>query len=190
MKKIFVFILSLCAYIGMQAQPIGASHYDVLERYPRSAVYFELMGNSPTYSFNYDCRFSVKKSDGWGARVGVGVYSSGSDTFTGHVTCLNVPLGLNYLVGRDGKYLELGAGFTYLYRTKYQEEVSEVAFRNIDKSLWIGTLIIAYRYQPVGGGVFFRVGITPILNFKKDEYSMFNTLIMPLWAGIAVGFTF
>ncbi|MDR3235114.1 MAG: hypothetical protein LBT48_00090 [Prevotellaceae bacterium] len=177
MRRIIFVSLLLAACGNIQAQQVRT--YYVQERYPRSAVYMEILGNSPIYSFNYDFRFSTEKGSGWGAHIGAGLLLLTEDD----VSLMNFPFGLNYLAGRNGKYLELGVGLTFLSSSDFFDD-DDVHHNPL------GTLIIAYRYQPVGGGVFFRIGITPLVDLSADRDMFFGFLVWPFWAGLSIGYAF
>ncbi len=134
------------------------------------SAYVELLGPGIA-SVNYDTRFS-KTEDGLGGRIGIGGYSSdGFGIFT-------LPVGLNYLIGKDKKnYFELGAGLTYV-RTK-----GDFLWGNSDeeKNSTFGHLSFGYRLQPANGGFLFRAAIVPI--FGKGYF-------VPYYAGIAFGYKF
>ena len=128
-------------------------------------VYVELLGNGIIFSANYDTRFT-NTPDGWGGKIGLGyVGSDGSSALT-------IPLQVNHLLGKDGKYFEIGLGATYVGGTTDN-------FDDFEDDL-IGTMTFAYRRQPVDGGFNFRVGVTPLF----DE----NTF-WPFWFGLSLGYT-
>src|SRR5258705_10021122 len=69
-------------------------------------IYFELGGAAVIYSFNIDSRFGPYEN-GLGFRLGVGGASWDGEGYVAF------PIQLNYLAGTKGKYLEIGAGYTY-----------------------------------------------------------------------------
>ncbi|TWR27453.1 hypothetical protein FPZ43_13320 [Mucilaginibacter pallidiroseus] len=147
--------------------------------------YFELLGPGAVYSVNYDWRFA-KKQSGWGARAGISYYHSGSEKI------FTVPLVLNYLAGKRGKYFEVGGGLTF-----YNANTNDVFFEqdydvvNIygnfyytnprSKTGIYGTLNFGYRYQPADGGFNFRAGNSPIITGHE---------FYPFWPYISFGYTF
>ena len=137
------------------------------------AVYAQI-GGPGIMSANYDMRFTHNE-DGIGGRIGIGGFSiSGSED--GRVSLLTVPVGLNYLLGKDGKnYFEVGVGFTYInIGEKSQTETStlETSF---------GNLTLGYRLAPARGGFMFKAEITPI--FNKNGF-------IPYYGGIGFGYKF
>ena len=107
--------------IHLRKQPI--SDRLVTDRAPQ-ALYMELGGTGLVFSANYDTRFS-KRVDGLGIRMGLG-YS-----FTPHPSFITVPIALNYLLGRNGNYFEVGAGVTYL-KVPNTKEINSVSIGNDD----------------------------------------------------------
>ncbi len=137
------------------------------------AAYAEI-GGPGIASANFDMRFK-KQEDGLGFRVGVGGFSIG-DGAGGHAGILTIPVGLNYLLGKDGKnYFEVGAGFTYIHASSNNDFGSE----NFNSSF--GNLTLGYRLAPENGGFFFKAEITPV--FGKGFF-------IPYFAGIGFGYKF
>lgn len=129
------------------------------------SVFFEL-GGPGLASFNYDMRFQHKE-DGLGFRVGFGGFSVENSSL------LFVPVGVNYLLGKDGRnYFEVGGGITAVSAKNNSDETFGTTF---------GHLNFGYRLQPSNGGFLFRAGIVPI--FNKDGF-------IPYYAGISFGYKF
>ncbi|HWI94149.1 MAG TPA: hypothetical protein VNT20_22905 [Flavisolibacter sp.] len=154
MKRILFFVLLV---LGMKTTFSQSA----------KAAYFEL-GGPGLASFNYDTRFS-KKEDGIGGRIGFGGFSIGG------AGAVFIPIGLNYLIGKDGRnYFEVGGGVTPVF-----------AFDNYDNgdafSTTFGHLNFGYRLQPKTGGFFFRAAINPV--FGKDFF-------FPYYGGVAFGYKF
>lgn len=136
-------------------------------------IYAEL-GGPGVASLNFDSRFSNKES-GIGGRAGFGGFA-----FEG-ASILFVPLGINYLIGKDGtkNFFELGAGATIVSASDNTGTTnSENRFNNT-----FGHLTLGYRYQPVGNGVTFRVAINPLIGFESGTF-------WPLYGGVSVGYKF
>jgi hypothetical protein len=160
MKKTFLSITVCFAFaIAARAQS------------PAKAIYFEL-GGPGIASFNYDMRFT-KSESGIGGRVGFGGFSIG--TASERTTAIFVPLGLNYLLGKDGRnYFELGAGVTIVNAT--DKSSSDANFGTT-----FGHINFGYRLQPKDGGFFFRAAINPV--FGKGFF-------IPYYGGVAFGYKF
>lgn len=137
------------------------------------SFFFEL-GGPGLASINYDMRFN-KTEDGLGFRAGFGGFSI-SDNYNDKVSTLFVPVGLNYLLGKDGKnYFEIGGGVTFVSVTNTFESSSETFSSNF------GHLNFGYRLQPKNGGFLFRAAIVPIFN----KYGF-----IPYYAGVSFGYKF
>jgi hypothetical protein len=115
-----------------------------------SQLYFEVGGSAVIYSLNFDSRFG-RKENGLGFRIGAGgAGSDGSGYFA-------IPAQLNYLLGENGKYLELGAGGTYV-------NVSGDDFLFDNESTVVGNLVVGFRSQPFGRkGLTWRIAFTPFI---------------------------
>ena len=137
------------------------------------SVYFELLGPAATYSFNYDTRFQ-NTLNGLGGRIGLGYIAiDGNSVFS-------VPLMANYLLGKGGKYFEMGLGATYIgFNSSESAAENEVLF--INESQVFGTMVFGYRRQPVDGGFLFRAGLSPI--FGKGNF-------IPYYGYIGLGYSF
>lgn len=168
MKKINCLLFFALMFMGsVKAQEAAKS------------VFFEL-GGPGLASVNYDMRFN-KTQDGLGFRVGVGGFSVRSDFSDGsrdRTSLITVPVGINYLIGKDTKhYFEVGAGATYI-NAKYTSDFEDDndAFRES-----FGHLTFGYRLQPQTKGFTFRAAITPV--FGKGFF-------IPYYAGISFGYKF
>lgn len=133
-------------------------------------IFVEIGGQGLLFTANYDTRFS-NKSNGLGARVGIGYLAVSGN----HAT--TVPISLNYLLGKGKNFFEMGLGTTLL-AVKGNEDTFSF---NESKSNFVGSMSFAYRLQPSDGGFSFRAGLSPI--FNKDFF-------MPYYAGLSLGYTF
>lgn len=156
MKKILALLVITSTFVNVMYGQKAAK-----------AAYAEI-GGPGLASINFDSRFA-KKEDGFGGRVGIGGFSvEGTSVVT-------VPIGLNYIVGKDGKnYFEFGAGFTYL-------SAKNRDFSSDNFSSSFGNLTLGYRMAPENGGFFFKAEITPVFG---------NGFFVPYWAGIGFGYKF
>lgn len=139
-------------------------------------IFIELGGQGLALTANYDSRFTNKR-DGLGGRVGIGYIASDGSSLT------TVPVSLNYLLGKDRRYFEIGLGATFVSST-----LDGGSFFNFDNdeadatgSELIGTMSFAYRLQPVDSGFAFRAGITPIFG---------RGFFIPYYGGLSLGYTF
>ena len=132
-------------------------------------VFVELAGQGLTVSANYDSRFGNRR-DGLGGRIGIGYISAEKSSLT------TIPIGLNYLLGKDKNFFEIGLGATYL-----GIKGTDSFFDNSNGHTFIGTMSFSYRLQPVNSGFALRAGITPIFN---------SNVFLPYYAGVSLGYTF
>jgi hypothetical protein len=173
MKKIFFFVIiftfqKLIAQDTVYLKHSSSGKITVTDR-PPQAVFAELYGRAGIFSVNYDRRF-FKRLDGLGFTLGGG-YIKIDD-----LSLVSIPITINYLIGKKGKYLELGAGATY-----FNAEIDDIDNATNSGHSIIGTLTIGYRSQPVNGGLIFRVGINPF--FFRDTF-------IPYWPYLSLGINF
>src|SRR5437016_1979322 len=125
MKKIFIlFCVAFCLSKNSAAQA--------------KSVYFEL-GGPGLASVNFDTPFS-KGEAGIGGRIGIGGFSVDGETV------VFVPIGLNYILGKDNKnYFEIGGGVTPV--------LTNIKNDNGDNfTSTFGHILFGYRMQPANGG--------------------------------------
>ncbi len=155
--------LLVCSIVSFSAS--GQSRQSYQEKSAKT-IYGEL-GGPGIFSVNYDQRFKGQK--GLGFKVGMG----GFGTFD--LGVVTVPVGLNYLTGSGGNYLELGAGLSVI---SFSDGGS---FFEQDKSTVFGYLNFGYRYQPEKNGFTGRVFISPLIT---------SVGIFPFYGGVSAGFRF
>ena len=146
------------------------SCFSAMSQAPAMSVYAEL-GGPGIASLNFDSRFSAKE-DGLGGRLGIGYFKVDQSSV------LFVPVGVNYLLGKDQKnYLEVGGGITFVSeKDNGYSSVSTGAFSTTFGHLWFG-----YRLQPKNDGITFRAGLNPVFG---------NGFFIPYYFGISVGYKF
>ncbi len=159
MNRLFI-AAGMIIYGLMNPQPILAQEKES-NREPSdnaSQVYIELGGPGFIYSVNYDGRLSFNE-DGIGFRLGIGgAYWKGS----GHI---DIPIQVNYLIGSDGKYLELGGGITYAPGLYLFGKAQNLAYP--EDNDFFGTFTLGFRAQPDRRqGLTFRVAFTPIFSIS------------------------
>jgi hypothetical protein len=162
MKKTIIILLICSAFFNVSYGQTAAK-----------AAYAEI-GGPGLASANFDIRFA-KKEDGFGGRVGIGGFSIG-DGAGEHLSIITVPVGLNYLIGKDKKnYFEVGVGFTYVGAKSKDQFASD----NFHSSF--GNITLGYRLAPERGGFFFKAEITPVFG---------DGFFIPYFAGIGFGYKF
>ncbi|MEE9371524.1 MAG: hypothetical protein V3V00_00560 [Saprospiraceae bacterium] len=127
----------------------------------KSVIYLELLGNGRFYSVNYDTRFLADRNTGWGARIGVSMYTIPETEYV-----ITMPLLINYMRGNNGHYLEAGFGTVF-------KAVVDNTFFNVG-----GTISLGYRWQPPDKKILLKVNWTPILS---------SDLFAPYWGGMSIG---
>lgn len=162
-----IYIKPACAQVPTSAQK------DSTQQKRAQSIYAELLGPGLLLSINYDARFT-KRRDGWGGRLGVGYLADRSSSL------ITIPLQLNYLIGQNTHFLELGLGATYINYNDDTDHDEAYFFSLDDLSVVFGTTTIGYRYQPVNSGFNFRGSINPL----------FNTHGIYPFLGISFGYTF
>jgi len=152
MKKIFfVFTLAMAAFHYASSQSA-------------QSVYFEL-GGPGIASFNYDLRFSGRQG-GLGGRIGFGSSIDGNSV-------LYLPLGINYLIGKEKHFFEMGAGVTPVFGVDYPGD-------SVLSELFVH-LLFGYRFQPINDGFIFRAFICPVYNSND---------FVPYYFGLSAGYKF
>lgn len=152
------------------ADDVDSYQQPTAESYNMKAIYIELLGNGFAYSFNFDIRFT-RSDRGIGGRFGIG-YADMPEVDS----LLTIPVMINYLLGKNSKYFEIGGGIVYVngkhFLTRKLGTPGDVIY---------GTFTFAFRYQPINNGFFFKAGLTPVLG--KEGF-------LPYWAGVSLGYAF
>jgi hypothetical protein len=133
----------------------------------RHTVFAELLGNAGLgfYSINYDYILPFKNNGGISFRAGGSVNRE----------VISCPVLLNFVAGRYNSHFEIGFGADLL-RSRYSK---------VPGFYVVPTANLTYRHQKPEGGVFYKIGYTPV--FHDD-----NSLLIIFWAscGLAIGYTF
>jgi hypothetical protein len=134
-------------------------------------LFAEIGGPGIAISINYDARFKSGQKDGFGYRVGIGYFAAGNNTV------FTIPVQVNYLYGKDGKYLELGIGTTFI--NSRGDNYSSPTWEFDTVTGLAATAVIGVRYEP-NKALNFRLGYVPIVS----SYGLINA------GGFSVGYTF
>ena len=141
------------------------------------SIYLEAGGAGLSYSFNYD--FRLKGESGLGFRAGVSYVSREDD-----IKMYSVPWQVNYLMGKQTNFFELGVGVTYFYLDDYlyygNSGESEFLLPVKTKGDAMFTMTFGFRHQPKQG-IMYRLAITPIAN---------RSGFWPAFAGLSFGYSF
>jgi len=126
----------------------------------QSAFFVEGLGNGITFTFNYDTRIKNRL----GLRAGLGYIGDIRDG--DGVT--SIPLMVNYLLGNDGNYFDIGLGVTLITGDLFDSNV-------------IMSLSFMYRKQPINGGFMWRAGFAPFIS---------QGIFIPYFPGVSLGYSF
>lgn len=167
MKSIVTTFIASVLFSAMYAQ------IETKQRPQRAQnLYLEGMGNSIVWAVNYDTRFEASDK-GAGFSIGAGGLSLAG------FSLVNVPVVINHLLGRDGHYLELGAGVNFTYLGNNSE-----LFR-VNETTILGTTTFGYRFQPMEGGLMCRLTVNPLFGAPDAQFFFF-----PFFGGLSLGYTF
>ena len=144
----------------------------VINQLASAQTVFVELGGPGLASVNFDSRFA-KKDDGFGGRIGIGGFSI-SDNLGDKGGVVFIPIGINYLIGRDSKnYFEIGAGLTPVVGTG--------DLSGNDFGTTFGHILFGYRMQPKMGGFTFRAFISPVFG---------DGFFIPYYGGLSFGYKF
>ena len=137
------------------------------------AVFMEIKGSGVNLTINYDSRF-VKKSNGFGGRVGVGFFGDRWQK------AFNLPVEINYLIGNRFHFLELGTGIVWGNYDEISDDQKGFADAYLTPLDGFGfNLNIGYRYQKPER-IMFKLNFTPLFTTSKIYHL----------AGISCGYSF
>ena len=156
----FVMVVSLSFEISAQSRSRSSSTSTFTGT--KNAFFAEVLGNGLLFSVNYDLRLV----NSFGARIGVGYVGSTE----GDGGILTVPVMGNFLLGKNGRYFEVGAGISYISGTG--------EFFDNESSI-LGTMSFMYRRQPEDGGFMWKIGLTPFIA---------EGVFIPYWGGVGIGY--
>ena len=166
------------------SQTTTTSAIETLNENSRRAqsIYFELGGNGPLLSLNYDFRFT-KSQKGLGMRLGLGYYKY--DLIFSSGSTFSIPIAINHLAGNAPHYFESGIGFTYINNTS-KDFLSGILTPSSSVQSKGSAIVpsIGYRYQPNGNGFLGRIVFSPLISLNKD-----GEPFLP-WAGVGLGYQF
>jgi len=130
-------------------------------------AFVEGLGSGVLVNLNFDMRMNKESREGFGFKVGIGNTSIYLDE---NVTTL--PLGINYIFGKQKSGLLLGANATVAFGDS--EDYDEIKH-------FVPSLEIGYRFRPISKGFAFQVTYNPIFN-TVDGFK-------PLWFGVGLGYS-
>ena len=104
-----------------------------------------------------------------------------------HSLDVAVPIEVSYLRGKENHYLELGIGMTPWYEN-YISLIETPDGTRVKHLAILAFGRLGYRYQKKDGGIFFKLGFTPMVQFNDKVYKYKDKSVV-LWAGLAIGYT-
>ena len=174
-KKLFSWFTFIFTYSILFAQEKRFSGHG-------SQIQAEFLGPGGLFSVRFESRF-MKKANGIGYTVGFGAAPYNLDETCNDGGFLTIPLGLNYLLGKEDHMLEMGGGMVLKILgggTKvWCPELEDNFIENGNPSYFYG--LVGYRYQPVSKRLSWRIFVSPL--FQKDFSPKF-------WGGASVGLKF
>lgn len=163
----------------------------------RNTFFAEVGGNAMLYSVNYDRLLKVR--DTWRLTSRIGFMYLNTLTSQNR-NLVGVPIEFSYLRGNTNHFFELGLGLTAIH-DQYQLDEPAIPIRQamVKELITIAALRFGYRYQKNEGGIFYKVGFTPlhglVFDLRKNTSLNSNTstsrekFTYPL-VGAAIGWTF
>lgn len=159
----------------------------------RNTIYAAFAGISGSVcSINYDRILFEKENAFVDLTIGFGYYPF----FKNVDPIIGVPVAINYTRGSGSHHYELGVGLTYNSGINRQTHLyvldgidwsdSYIETEN-EHAIW-SSFRVGYKYQKPDGGIFVRIGLTPLLKIKtlsayKDDNKLFPAI------GIGLGYT-
>jgi hypothetical protein len=188
MKQLQTGIALILALAGHPALSQKESESNDIKR---NSIFIEVGGNAFFYSLNYDRQ--VNLSDTWrlAGRAGV-MYVNTFTEKNRHL--VGIPLEFSYLKGRQNNFLEIGLGVTGIYDQYYSFD-PRVPIRDskVQDLALMAVVRIGYRHQKREGGLFYKVGFTPLAGVVLDlrqnaDQTNLENFAYP-WMGAAIGWT-
>lgn len=166
-----------------------ASAQQIQEPAKKNTVFLELGGNAVLYSLNYDRIVLEKPKWKLSGRIGAMYFRERTNYLDKDYSLdVAVPIELSYLRGKGNHYLEFGLGMTPWYEN-YISLMETLDGTHIKHIGVVGFSRLGYRYQKRDGGIFFKAGFTPMIQFKDKVYKYNDDISIMEWAGLAVGYT-
>lgn len=162
-------------------------------------IYIEFMGASNTIGVSYDSR--IKAGSPLGYRVGFG-YAADMGSVAGlmgnHNYGMTIPLGINYLLGKDASKFEMGIGTNLGFyhedmRPYFKNQIKDGSLSMSEIKQLVTTTFGYYIFFDLGyrlqhpNGFNLRLGISPGLNCGDSHSVIRDPLIYPY---ISLGYSF
>jgi hypothetical protein len=172
--SVISFFVIICGLLVAPLHPLMAQEKET--QYSQNAIFAEGLGPGIFYSINYDHRFTPNMS----IRVGFTSWSLPGLFLIGETNVTAFPITVNHLIGKGASHLELGIGIMPTIVSFSGQEIFFGTQVSGSSTVVLGTANIGYRLQPNEGGIFFRIGFTPLFTFQKFQP----------WGGVSLGASF
>jgi len=207
-KYLIIFLVSLLENICMKnligflsvilTTTFVVSAQDSITSTQKHTIYFEAGGNGLLYSLNYD--HILKQKEKWflSGRIGV-EYIYAFNKQKGHT--LGMPLEISVSKKLKKNFFEFGLGVSWGYQQYYPEGLyMDSTFISSDlykEFILLSSFRIGYRHQKKEGGLFCKIGFTPlagvVIDLTRDKavrykYKWMEKFASP-WLGVAIGWT-
>jgi hypothetical protein len=170
-----------------QRLPRGSVRWIDREKLYYKAVYAEMVGRALMYSINFDMRAERGSQKGWGfsvgySRLGLALVTDNGRDLRYHPMNL-VPVSINYLLGKNKHFMELGGGATFMLGGLRNYQLEEYVFADdaIPAKGMFGHFIVGYRYVPPINGIMLRLTATPLFGSNGGIH---------FWGGLSIGYQF
>lgn len=175
MKPLLLVIL-LSGIYSLSAQSPDFNKY-----YSRNAFLLEGLGRTATFSLNYERRRVLTQKLKLGTQIGVAP----------GLKRVRVPLYINLHYGRRVHHAEAGAGIVFQFSSEVTQNHLIYNRWQILRDQTYQVLHLGYRYQPLEGGFFFRIGYTPLIGIAYEQILRnFYKINRPFqhWGSISIGY--
>lgn len=152
----------------------------------KNTVYTEFLGTSATVaSIHYDRIIKKFKKSYFDLGLGLGYFPPvGAATYPNY----GIAGSFNWTTGINNNHFEVGIGLTY--SSGFLQETHGSDHKTMEALM--SSFRIGYKYQKPEGGIFFRVGLTPLVKLKEFSSLDDGEIFYKFWPliGIGAGYTF
>jgi len=178
MKRIVFAVILIFLACSIHAQKKNKP-----QLYRKNTLFIEILGNSATFTLNYDRLLIQSKGYKIAGRIGYSV-------LPGVLEITSIPFEISILVSdRGNHHLEIGSGLSYIKGLEKGDIIYDfTGSRHFDSESLYLPFRIGYRYQRLRGRLFFKAGIVPMVGIYEFEKE-FNRKSY-VWLGGAIGYSF
>lgn len=156
----------------------------------KNSLYVEFVGEATTpFSLHYDRIIKEYNTSFLSINMGFGYYPISDDTME---SLIGIPLSFSWNLGTKRSHLELGCGLAF--SSGFAQNTHDPLFspnksgKTIVKKSILGNIRLGYKYQNPGGGLFFKVGLTPFYELFEISGSDLKYSSYPIF-GIGIGYS-